>query len=190
MRSFSQTALRTRRLKLRPLEPGGDAALFAIFSDPTVMRYWSTPPWASVDVALSTIVCDREAMATGTHLRLAIVSPADDAVLGTCMLFNLVPACRRAEIGYALARRAWGRGYIQEAATALLGYGFHELELNRVEADIDLRNTASATSLQRLGFKQEGLLRERWIVGDEVSDSALYGLLRSEWLGKGLESDA
>ena len=55
------------------------------------------------------------------------------------------------------------------------------MALNRVEADIDPRNEASARTLERLGFRREGLLRERWIVGDEVSDTALYGLLQRDW---------
>lgn len=54
------------------------------------------------------------------------------------------------------------------------------MKLNRIEADIDPRNAASARVPERLGFVREGLLRERWIVGDEVTDSALYGLLRSD----------
>ena len=70
---------------------------------------------------------------------------------------------------------------MHEALVALLAFGFGELGLNRVEADIDPRNRASARSLERLGFRQEGHLRERWIVGSEVSDSALYGLLASDW---------
>lgn len=54
------------------------------------------------------------------------------------------------------------------------------MKLNRIEADIDPRNAASARVHERLGFVRERLLRERWIVGDEVTDSALYGLLRSD----------
>jgi RimJ/RimL family protein N-acetyltransferase len=53
--------------------------------------------------------------------------------------------------------------------------------LHRIEADIDPRNTASARCLERLGFVKEGLLRERWIVEGEVSDSAIYGLLQPDW---------
>jgi hypothetical protein len=45
-----------------------------------------------------------------------------------------------------------------------------------------LQDEPSARSLERLGFRKEGYLRERWIVGTEVSDSALYGLLLSDWL--------
>ena len=64
---------------------------------------------------------------------------------------------------------------------ALIGFAFGELGLNRLEADIDPRNLASARSLESLGFTREGLLRERWIVNGEVSDTALYGLLAREW---------
>ncbi|MCW5506536.1 GNAT family N-acetyltransferase, partial [Pseudomonas aeruginosa] len=53
--------------------------------------------------------------------------------------------------------------------------------LNRLEAEIDPRNRPSAASLERLGFRQEGLLAQRWIVSGEVSDSALYGLLAEHW---------
>jgi ribosomal-protein-alanine N-acetyltransferase len=63
----------------------------------------------------------------------------------------------------------------------LLQYGFEDLHLHRVEADTDPRNVASGRALERLGFKLEGHLRERWIVGDEISDTALYGLIRSDW---------
>jgi RimJ/RimL family protein N-acetyltransferase len=70
---------------------------------------------------------------------------------------------------------------MHEALLALLDFGFGELDLNRIEADIDPRNSTSARTLERLGFTREGYLRERWIVGDEVSDTALYGLLRREW---------
>ena len=70
---------------------------------------------------------------------------------------------------------------MHEALVALLQYAFADLNLNRVEADIDSRNRASAACLVRLGFTREGLLRERWIVDGAVSDSELYGLLRSEW---------
>jgi len=70
---------------------------------------------------------------------------------------------------------------MHEALQALLDFGFGELDLNRIEADIDPRNSASARTLERLGLTKEGYLRERWIVGEEVSDTALYGLLRREF---------
>ena len=70
---------------------------------------------------------------------------------------------------------------MQQALQALLRYAFQTLDLNRIEADIDPRNMASARTLERLGFQKEGHLRERWIVNDEISDTWLYSLLRREW---------
>ena len=70
---------------------------------------------------------------------------------------------------------------MSEALSCLIAYAFGELNLNRIEADIDPRNVPSAQILERLGFRREGHLRERWIVAGEVSDTALYGLLQREW---------
>ena len=183
--SQTQTSLTTERLLLRPLCDADAPALFSIFSDPQVMRYWSTPPWRHIDAAHAMIARDRQAMADGEHLRFGIErtheTTQDHALIGVCTLFALSQQCRRAEVGYCLAVQAWGRAYMDEALRALLQHGFTALGLNRVEADIDPRNAASARSLERLGFKKEGHLRERWIVGDEVSDTALYGLLLRDW---------
>ncbi len=78
---------------------------------------------------------------------------------------------------------AWGQGFAQEALHAVLDYAFGPLHLHRVETDIDPRNTASVRVVTRLGFRQEGLLRERWIVDGETSDSLMMGLLAHEWRG-------
>ncbi|WP_027803907.1 GNAT family N-acetyltransferase, partial [Paraburkholderia dilworthii] len=101
-------------------------------------------------------------------------------LLGTCMLFHADEQCQRAEIGFSLQRVHWRNGYMNEAASALIEHAFGTLNLRRIEADIDPRNVASARLLERLGFVREVLLRDRWIVGDEVSDSALYGLLERD----------
>jgi RimJ/RimL family protein N-acetyltransferase len=68
-----------------------------------------------------------------------------------------------------------------EALAALVNYAFGELGLNRIEADTDPRNPAATRVLEKLGGMREGLLRERWITDGQKSDSALYGLLRSDW---------
>ena len=182
MQSFDQLSLDTERLHLRPLASDDAPALFRLQSDPQVMRYWSSPPWTDIAQAEALIAGDLEALRNGAHLRLALIRRDDAAFVGTCSLFNLHEASRRAEIGYALMRDAWGRGLMGEALVALVGFAFDTLQLNRLEADIDPRNSASAASLARLGFANEGLFRERWIVAGEVSDAAMYGLLRSDWL--------
>lgn len=181
MPTFDKLPLRTDRLLLRPLRPDDAAAIHAIFSDPLVMKYWSSPPWTSPDQAEAMIARDLKSMDTGEQLRLGLMPADGGALLGVCTLFSFNRDCRRAEIGYSLASSAWGKGLMHEALTALIDYGFTTLNLNRLEADIDPKNLASAKVLERLGFTQEGFLRERWIVAGEVSDTALYGLLQREW---------
>ena len=181
MNSNSTLTLATERLALRPLVPADAPALFAICSDPAVMRHGSSPPWAELQVAVDTIEKDRRAAADGVRIELGLFRRADDALLGTCTLFDIDEQCRRAEIGYILASSAWGQGYATEAISALLAYAFGEMKLNRIEADIDPLNTSSARALERQGFVKEGFLRERWIVGGVKSDSALYGLLAADF---------
>ncbi len=174
-------AIHTRRLLLRPLQADDALALWGIFGNPAVMRYWSTPPWESLAPGHLMVAQDQAAGPDADWLRLGLVRRDDDQLIGTCTLFDHNRDSRRAEVGYALAQDAWGQGWMNEALVALLDHGFEAWNLNRVEADIDPRNLASARTLERLGFCREGLLRERWIVAGEVSDSALFGLLRRDW---------
>lgn len=173
--------LRTERLRLRPLCAADADSLFAIHADPEFARYWSSPPWTERAQAEQLIAKDQQDLAQGEHVRLGIERCADGALLGSCTLYKIHAGNRRAELGYGLAPWHWGQGYAREAVAALLDWGFGPLGLHRVEADIDPDNQASAQLLERLGFRLEGRLRERWIVAGLVSDSAIYGLLAREW---------
>jgi RimJ/RimL family protein N-acetyltransferase len=181
MPPFTPITLTTERLTLRWLTEADAPALFTIFSDPVVMRYGSTPPlrtMAEAEALLGRIVNGYQ---TGSAVQLGIERTATPGIMGTCTLFSFAFPSRRAELGYALGRPFWGAGYMHEALQAFVAYAFQTLNLNRLEADIHPSNTASAKTLERLGFQQEGYLRERWIVSDEVSDTAFYGLLRRDW---------
>ena len=173
--------LTTERLILRKPQPSDEAHFYAMHADPEVMRYFSEPPWQDASIAARKLAEDIAAFDNEEFFRFAVTLKATGEYMGSCSLFAEHRQNRRAEIGYALARPHWGKGYMQEALSALLEYAFIERDLNRLEADIDPLNTASASALERQGFKQEGFLPERWIVGGHVSDTALYGLLRREW---------
>ncbi|RQR48550.1 N-acetyltransferase [Burkholderia sp. Bp9002] len=177
MSLFEPATLTTARLTLRPLEEEDAHALFEIWADAEAMRYFSIPAMVDFDEARERIARKLTTAADGMDFNCVLESRATGEVVGECALFHVNAQCRRAEIGFSLKRRHWGSGYMGEAAAALVEHAFGAMNLNRLEADIDPRNVASARVLERLGFVREGLLRERWIVGDEVSDSALYGLL-------------
>lgn len=180
MLSFRSPPIRSARLVLRPLTEADVPALFAIHADPAAMRYWSAPLWQDDRRGRDMVARDLDAAQTD-HLRLGIELAQPGTLVGTCTLFGISTQCRRAELGYMLASSAWGQGLMQEALRAFLGFAFGALDLNRIEADTDPRNVRSMRLLERLGFVREGYFRERWIVGDEVSDAAMYGLLRRDW---------
>lgn len=172
------------RIALRWLDEGDVRSLFAIFSEPEVMRYWSSPPLEDTGAAKELLAHIQDSFRRRALFQWGVARRTDDRVIGTCTLFHPDLDNRRAELGYALGREHWGKGYMGEALTALLNYSFGELNLHRLEADVDPHNASSIKTLERLGFRQEGYLRERWLVGGGIQDSLFYGLLGSEWRAK------
>ena len=175
----------TQRLVLRPLTSDDADAVFDIFSDDEVMRYWSTVPMTSREEAV-TLLEEIAAFFKNRELfQWGVADRVTNRIVGTCTLFQMVWRHRRAEIGYALNRECWGKGFGREAVGALIDFAFDTLQLERLEADTDPRNHRSRSMLGRLGFRKEGLFRQRWRVGGEVQDGVMLGLLRSERVSKG-----
>ena len=173
--------LTTERLTLRPLATGDEAALFAIFSDPAVVRYWSRSAWTDIAQADEMIAAALRDYAEGSGLRYGIVATATGELVGVASLFAFNRDNRRCELGYVLGSRHWGRGYVSEALVPVLEHAFAALDMNRIEADIDPQNLASGRVLEKLGFRQEGFMPERWFVHGEFADTAFYGLLKRYW---------
>lgn len=173
--------LRTERLRLRPFTDADTDAIFALGSNPRVLRYWDAPPWKERAQAERFIARCWQVAQEGSGARLAIERSADGRFIGWCTLMNWDPTYRSALLGYCLDEAAWGQGFATEAAGALLQWAFDTLDLNRVQSEADTRNIASGRVLEKLGFLYEGTLRENCIVDGDVSDSWVYGLLRREW---------
>ena len=179
--SLPTPTLRTARFLLRPFTEADTNAIFALQSNPRVLRYWDAPPWRERAQAERFIVRCKQMEQEGSGARLAIERTADDMFIGWCVLMNWDAAYRSAMLGYCLDEPAWGQGFATEAAGTLLQWAFNTLNLNRVQSEADTRNAASDRVLEKLGFLREGTLRENCIVDGEVSDSWVYGLLRREW---------
>ncbi|MEM1411263.1 MAG: GNAT family N-acetyltransferase [Pseudomonadota bacterium] len=171
----------TRRLLLRPLEARDAPGMYAIYSDPKTMKYWSSRPIDGLEASARMVAEDLALQRGGTAAFWAIVLPQTGRVIGKFSLFTIDRLNRRAEVGYVINRQFWGKGYGTEVLAAMLEAVFNRYELHRVEADIDPDNAASLALLRKFGFQQEGLLRERWLMGDEYRDSIVMGLLSTQW---------
>lgn len=169
------------RLALRWIEPRDLEDLYAVFSDPDVTRFWSHAAWPHRDEAAIYLEAIHRGFEQGDLFQWGIALRGDDRVVGTVTLYGIDHAQGRAELGFALAREHWGRRYAREALTVLLDHAFGRIGLRRIEADVDARNQGSLNTLEALGFRREGYLRQRWLVAGELQDSVLMGLLASEW---------
>jgi RimJ/RimL family protein N-acetyltransferase len=169
------------RVKLRWLTEADIAQLYAVFSHPGAMQFWSTPAMTQQAQAAEYLRDIHQCFAAKTLFQWGIANRKSDEVIGTCTLHQLDVRNCRAEIGFALNPVHWGNGFATEAVTRMLQYAFGPLKLHRIEADVDPRNAASIAVLSRLGFVAEGRLRERWLTQGEPQDSAIYGLLAREW---------
>lgn len=88
---------------------------------------------------------------------------------------------RSTSIGYWLAAEAQGHGLMSAAVRALLAHAFETLELHRVVIEVVVDNARSRAIPERLGFREEAVLREAKLIGGRHEDAALYAMLASDW---------
>jgi len=175
--------LETARLQLRELVKTDAPALFAIHSNPELMRWFGSEPLIDLAAAhelIKLFASWRTLANPGT--RWAIQIKGQSELCGTCGLFSWNRNWRRCVIGYELAAQAQGQGLMREALTAIISWGFNNMQLNRIEAQIHPHNHASLKLATKLGFVQEGRLREVGYWGGEYHDMFQFSLLRREWL--------
>jgi len=101
-------------------------------------------------------------------------------LIGTCGYYDWNKTAQRAEIGYDLDPAYWGQGIMNEALRVVLKHGFEEMRLNRIQAIIDSRNVRSLRLVQRLGFKKEGVFRQRSYFNGQFRDDVCFSLLKKE----------
>jgi ribosomal-protein-alanine N-acetyltransferase len=175
--------LETERLILRGMHPQDDLpAFFHLFADPAVAHYTDTGPFTTLEEAKEVMTWITEIFAAQTGMRWAITTKHDgDALIGTCGYNRWFRSNNSAEIGYDLDQLWWGAGLMTEALHAMLLFGFEHMGLNRIEADVTVGNDRSARVLEKLGFREEGLLRQRGYWRDQYHDLRFFGLLREDW---------
>ena len=84
------------------------------------------------------------------------------------------------ELGYVLARAHWGKGYVPEAARALVARAFSTTPVERIFASIFSENQRSRRAAEKMGMRFEGELRSSLNLRGRRWDQAVYGILRSE----------
>lgn len=172
--------LTTERLVLRAPSESDIDAITEACQDPDIQRWTTVPsPYARTDAEEFVRLVGTwwsEGSETVWALRL------DAELVGMIGLHDIVShaAGGRAELGFWVTAAVRGRGFVVEAASAVIEWGFRELGLARVEWRAVAGNVPSARTARALGFRYEGLLRQAFASGDRREDSWVAGLLRDD----------
>jgi RimJ/RimL family protein N-acetyltransferase len=174
--------LATERLVLRELRPSDAALVAAGAGDRRVAAFLiQVPSPYPIALARRWVAHRIEWWDQGRGVTFAVtLHDAPDMLLGT-MSLRRYARDRRAELGYWLAHPAWGHGLATEAAQAVVDFGFSELGLARIYAQVLADNRASLRVLDKLGMVNEGVKRQHVHKARRLHDVVLYGLLRDEW---------
>lgn len=164
--------LETERLVLRPFTTTDAIDLQAIAGERRIVDTTiSVPhPFSSADAA-DWIEKGRRGMLTGTAYGFAITLSAPEQLIGYAALHDVDTEHAQAEISFWVGAGFEGKGYVTEAARRLIDFAFDEIGLNRLCAFHMVRNRGSERVLEKLGFRQEGYLRQRvrkWGVFEDV----------------------
>lgn len=178
-------SIETERLILRQMTLEDTDFVFQHFSDPAVSRYLMDEPPVTEYAQAQEIIQFYIESEGKPHNRWVMVRKSDHQSIGTCGFHKWDKRYFRAEIGYDLSPSCWGQGYMTESLRAVISNGFEQMRLNRIDALVYIENAPSIQLLQRLGFKQEGILRDYFYLDGKFYDHHLFALLQREWpLGK------
>ncbi|MGA8013896.1 MAG: GNAT family N-acetyltransferase [Candidatus Acidiferrales bacterium] len=175
--------IETERLLLREFRASDETGIHAYASDPEVVRLmiWGPNTPEQTRAFLQTMLKTQEQWPR-PFVELAIELKAESRMIGSIGLRVKDEPNRAADMGYVLARDQWGRGYMTEAARAILDAAFRQLKLHRVWATCDPRNHASYRVMEKLGMRREAHFRKDVLEKGEWRDSYLYAILAEEWL--------
>lgn len=113
-----------------------------------------------------------------------ICSIADDAIAGVINLSQIFHGSfQNAYLGYGLGVDFAGKGYMTEAVDLILTFAFTEMNLHRVEANVQPQNTPSIRLLERCGFKKEGFSEKYLKIDGRWRDHERWAIIRENWKG-------
>jgi len=168
--------LQTERLLLREILQDDIHFILKGFSNPDVIKHFA--------VSFLTLEATQEQMdwyanmiKNDTGRCWAICSTDNKFFYGVCTLNFWKKEHRKAETGYWIFPEYWGKGIISEALNRIFKYGFNEMNLHRISAEVESDNPLSIAVLKKLGFNYEGTMRDCEIKEGRFISLELYAKL-------------
>lgn len=170
----------SERLRFRKFSIGDAKDLFHIRSNDDVMKYLDMVPFESIGDAEKMVQTVEESYSKETGINWGIVEKLSNSFIGYFGFFRIIPEHCRAEIGYALKPEYWGKGYMYETINRMVRFGFKNMKLHSIEANVNPKNERSKKVLEKIGFKKEAYFRENYLFDNKFLDSIIYSLLEKD----------
>lgn len=170
--------LHTERLDLVEISQSHLTDFYEIFKDERATKYYNILPFHQEEEAQKYIDWFQSRYKEGLGIRWGIKLKGRPGIIGTAG-FNNYLKDHRANFGYDLHPDYWNKGYMTEALTVILKFGFETLKINRIEAEVMQGNIASEKVLEKLGFTKEGVLRDWMYWNNKHYNMTMYSLLKN-----------
>ncbi|MDQ3141045.1 MAG: GNAT family N-acetyltransferase [Bacteroidota bacterium] len=167
----------TNRLSLRTYTLDDKHDLFALRTDVRVMKYLDRPKFNTIQESEELIQKILDDVTNNKGISWSISLANTRQHIGSIGFWKIIPEHFRAEIGYMLHPDFQGQGIMQEALKAAVDYGFNQMNLHSIEANVNPNNQASIKLLKKSGFIREAYYKENYYFEGNFFDSAIYSLL-------------
>jgi RimJ/RimL family protein N-acetyltransferase len=177
--------LKGKSVLLRPVKRSDISYFLKWFNDLEVLQY------LTLYLPMTEMVEEKYIEELGTTRAksdvLFVIEAIEDAStkpIGNCGLQEVDSKDHKAMFGMVIGEKDyWSKGYGTEAARLLINYGFQQLNLHRVSSGAFAFNERSIKLHKKVGFREEGRLREAFFKNGQYHDLVLFGILREEWRG-------
>lgn len=180
--------LKTERLDLIQIRQSHLDDFFNLFKDERVAKFYNIIPFKEKKEAQLYLDLFEFRFKRKTGIRWGIALKGEESIIGT-IGFNNFQKNHSGNLGFDLQFEYWNKGLISEALKEIIKYGFQQLEINRMEADVQLGNIGSEKVLEKLGFRKEGILRDWMYWNGNHYDMTMFSLLKRDFEFEKLKAD-
>jgi ribosomal-protein-alanine N-acetyltransferase len=172
--------IESERLIFRKILMSDAKDILLIRSNDDVMRFMDVPRHNSISDSEKLIQLVEESYNKEDGINWAIIEKHSNRFVGYFGFFRIIPEHCRAEIGYALKPEYWGKGYMYETINRMVKFGFDNMKLHSIEANVNPENEKSKKVLEKISFKKEAYFRENYLFDGKFLDSIIYSLLEKD----------
>lgn len=172
-----------KNVLLRPIERSDISYFLKWFNDPEVIQYLGLY-LPMTEMSEEKFIEELGTMRATSDVILVIEVIEGDSTkpIGNCGLHQIDAKDHNAIFGIVIGEKDyWNKGYGPEAARLLISYGFQQLNLHRISSTALAFNQGSVTLHKKVGFREEGRLRQAMFKNGQYHDLVQFGILREEW---------